>query len=391
MLSSVNRIIHITPSYKPAFIYGGTTLSISLLCEAQRKNGEQSLVFTTTANGKEELPVSGRLPLKVARVPVWYFRRLTGDHSHFSPGLLLKLYQSIHKKKPGTIVHIHAWWNLTSILSCIIALICNIPCLLSPRGMLTGYTFSNRHNLTKRIIHQLLGKYLLLRCHLHATTDKEKNDILSILPRARVTVIPNLVGNSNGMCKSVDTGNFDMLFLSRIEEKKGLDILFKALPALRFRWTLTIAGTGNNSYLKKLQILADQSGLGTHINWAGQVSGPTKQKLLSESHLLVLFSLNENFANIITESLSNGLPVAISDQVGLAEYIKKENLGWVCPPEQKAIVSILTQAFNSHRQRMRISREAPHKIQHDFSSAFLLPRYARLYQSLQPQTLFLIK
>lgn len=382
MLSPVNRIIHITPSYKPAFIYGGTTLSVSLLCEAQRKNGELSLVFTTTANGNQELPVSGRRPLKVTRVPVWYFRRLTGDHSHFSPALLLKLYQSIRKKKTGTIVHIHAWWNLTSILSCIIVLICNTPCLLSPRGMLTGYTFSNRHNLAKQIIHQLLGKYLLLRCHLHATTDKEKNDILYILPRARVTVIPNLVGNSKGICKPIQTGNFHMLFLSRIEEKKGLEILFRALPALNFRWTLTIAGTGNISYLKKLQILADRSGLGTHINWAGQVSGPAKQKLLSESHLLVLFSLNENFANIITESLSYGLPVAISDQVGLAEYIKKENLGWVCTLEQKAIVNILTQAFNSHWQRMHISREAPHKIQHDFSSARLLPRYARLYQSL---------
>jgi hypothetical protein len=102
------KILHITASYKPAFIYGGPIYSVGTLCEALVKSADRSLksesppllisnleVITTLANGKEELPYpSGALKI-VEGVPVRYFKRLTKDHSHFSPALLWHLWKKL--------------------------------------------------------------------------------------------------------------------------------------------------------------------------------------------------------------------------------------------------------------------------------------------------------
>ena len=92
------KILHVTASYKPAFIYGGPIYSVAALCEALLKSQEQLVkikevesqklivesrkigargkyiievdVYTTLANGKEELPFSsGELKMNLVRCP----------------------------------------------------------------------------------------------------------------------------------------------------------------------------------------------------------------------------------------------------------------------------------------------------------------------------------
>lgn len=107
------RIIQITAAYKPAYIYGGPTMSVAKLCEeltevkvevkvevenkTEIKNKIE--VLTTTANGTAELPVAIGLPQLVDGVKVTYFKRLTKDHTHFSPALLSALGKKLRKAK----------------------------------------------------------------------------------------------------------------------------------------------------------------------------------------------------------------------------------------------------------------------------------------------------
>jgi glycogen synthase len=51
------KILHIIASYKPAYVYGGPVMSVSMLAEQLALAGNQVDVYTTTANGKTELPV----------------------------------------------------------------------------------------------------------------------------------------------------------------------------------------------------------------------------------------------------------------------------------------------------------------------------------------------
>src|SRR3954466_11833550 len=121
-------------------IYGGPTMSVSMLSEQLVKAGIDCSVFTTTANGPTELPVTIGIPVNVDGVWVTYFKRITKDHTHFSPALLLALWQRV---KQYNIVHIHAWWNTVSVLSGLIAVLRGVPVIVSPRGTLSNYSFHN--------------------------------------------------------------------------------------------------------------------------------------------------------------------------------------------------------------------------------------------------------
>ncbi|WP_316797793.1 XrtY-associated glycosyltransferase XYAG1 [Pedobacter frigidisoli] len=407
------KIIQITASYKPAYIYGGPIQSVGKLCEAlnrfaiissenpgdelQAQGKECKLnieVLTTTANGGEELDVQTEHPILVDGVQVTYFKRWTKDHSHFSPGLLSHLRNEIlrykHNDKP--IIHIHAWWNLVSVLSCFIAKWYKVPIVLSPRGMLTAYSQNNRNSFSKKLLHTLIGKRLLKHCHIHATSEQEKKDIERIVSPQSITVIPNLVGfeyqESGSMYQEAVSAYqerevpFRLIFLSRIEEKKGLELLFDALAQLEINWQLTIAGLGNDEYVKRLKDKAESLQVNTRINWIGQVNNDEKYRLMAQHDLLILTSYNENFANVVIESLSVGTPVLISDQVGLSDYVKEKDFGWVTVLNKDNISKEIIRAADDRPKRNRIRESGPARIRMDYSDEVLVERYVEMYQSV---------
>lgn len=379
------RIIHISPAYKPAYIYGGPTMSIAKLCEVLSKKCAVE-VMTTTANGKTDLCISSKSPVFVDGVRVQYFNRITKDHTHFSPHLFWDLYKRLHHSKIKTIVHIHSWWNLVAIISCAIAKITSTPVILSPRGMLTSYTLNNRNTFYKSLIHRTIKKLLITTCDIHATSDREKWDILQIATPKSISVIPNFITlpciQYSRFYKAPSSLTFKLIFLSRIEEKKGLELLFKSLAKCTFSWQLTIAGTGEPNYIKKLKELSESLNISASTNWIGHINNEEKDKVLSNHDLFVLFSYNENFANVVTESLLNGTPVAISMKVGLSEYIKANDLGWVSELNQPSITSTLNTAFFDIEKRQRINKSAPSLIKTHFSEEQILNQYLQLYQNL---------
>ena len=404
------KLLLITPSYKPAYIYGGPTMSVAKLCEALIANADtvpalhlEVEVLATTANGKEELTVEPGKQVDVDGVPVTYFKRLTKDHTHFSPALLRALRKEIKAARAANkplLIHIHSWWNLVSIFSCWLARYYRVPVSLTPRGMLTAYTSNNRNGIFKKLIHQWIGKRLLPYCHIHATSEKEKQDILTIIKPKSITVIPNLVDlppeQSEKTERAVKTEEeakiieeaatserpFQLIFLSRIEEKKGLDILFQALSKLTFPWQLTLGGNGESAYIAQLKNLTTTLGIKGKINWIGHVANNDKFNLLRQHDLFVLSSHNENFANVVIESLSVGTPVLLSDQVGLADYVLKKDLGYVCSLEPPEITRALEKGFSEQSLRATIRQEAPVIIRRDFGDEYLTSRYIQLYQQI---------
>lgn len=389
------KIIHITASYKPAYTYGGPIQSVGKLCEAFQKTdaerGEPKnsiIVLTTSANGNNELNVQLAKPVLVDGVSVTYFKRWTKDHSHLSPGLLLRLWRTVKEPQPDNekiIIHIHAWWNLVSVLTCLIAALKTMTIVISPRGMLTSYSQNNRNSIAKIIIHKLIGKRLLEKCHIHATSEQEKQEILKIVKPKSIHVIANLVNIAKAgefKSKSVDSNLFKLIFLSRIEEKKGLEFLFDVLSLLEFPWSLTIAGSGEETYIESLKLKAKVLKIQQQIDWVGQVGNECKFELMAGHDLLVLTSFNENFANVIVESLSVGTPVLISKQVGLSDYVQDKNLGWVCELTIKSIQDQLIASYLDLNKREIIKNTASTIVRADFKDQVLVRKYLEFYDGI---------
>jgi glycosyltransferase involved in cell wall biosynthesis len=355
-------------------------MSVAMLSEQLVKTACLVHVFTTTANGIHELNVVPNLPINVDGVPVSYFKRITKDHTHFSPALLKALWR---QSKSHDVIHIHAWWNLVSILSCFIALMRSVPVLVSARGTLSPYSFQNKNKGIKWLIHQLLSKPLLKRCHFHVTSDRENEAIKSVVKPKSITAIPNFVKLPANYPKSNDSSYspFNLIFLSRIEEKKGLDILINALPFLKFPYSLTIAGDGDQDYIAELKALSKTNKVENNIQWVG-FQNENKFELLQAHHLLVLPSHDENFGNVVIESLAVGTAVLISEQVGLADYVYKNQLGWVCQTNPLSVAHSIENIARQTTDIERIRLEAPGIITNNFNEDSLAIKYIGLYNKI---------
>lgn len=373
------KILEICAAYKPAYIYGGPTMSVSKLAEQLTKAGISTEVYTTTANGKTELLILTPGPVKVDGVTVCYFKRLTKDHTHFSPSLLRQLWK---QAKTFDVIHIHTWWNLVSVFSCMVALIRNVPVLISPRGTLSAYSFINKNASQKWFIHHLIGKHLLKHCHLHTTSTFEADAVGKLVKAKAVATLPNFVEfpfSPAGGHK--DMGFFKLIFLSRIEEKKGLDILINALPFINVPYKLTIAGDGDTTYVTQLKELAEEKNIAANIDWVG-FKGKDKFDLLAEHDLLVLPSHDENFGNVVIESLSEGTAVLISPFVGLADYVTENQLGWQCELNAGEWGFSINSIANKKKELSQIRSGAPAIIKNDFAEDILVKKYIDLYRNI---------
>jgi glycosyltransferase involved in cell wall biosynthesis len=127
-------------------------------------------------------------------------------------------------------------------------------------------------------------------------------------------------------------GKRNLLFLSRIHEKKGCDILIKAFarvadldPDLR----LVMAGPDQTGWQAELQMLAQSLGVAERVIWTGMVRGELKWGAFYASELFVLPSHQENFGIAVAEALGCSLPVLISNKVNIWREIEADAAGLV--------------------------------------------------------------
>ncbi len=373
------KILHITPSYKPAYIYGGPTRSISELCEALVRENIYIDVFTTTANGEVELDVPSAEKIMVSGVGVTYFSRQTKDHTHFSIGLLFRVFLQC---KNYDAVHIHSWWNLVTVFSVLICWMRGVTPVLSPRGMLSPFTFSK--SSARIYFHKWMGKFLVSKTILHLTSNMEKMECLKIVSPVSTVVLPNFVKVGeiqNRVIKNNPLKSF--VFLSRIHEKKGLELTFKTLSKLTIPWELKIIGDGDQTYIADLKNLSESLNIHSNILWLGSISGSDKFEYLKNADYFILLSQNENFANVVVESLSVGTPVIISDQVGLNDYVSENNFGWVLTLNEEIIGGNFYSILNDHEKSEFVAAHAPSKTNKDFYSKELTKSYINFYSTVK--------
>lgn len=327
-------------------------------------------MLTTTANGAAELEVPRGKAQMVRGVEVYYYRRLSKDHTHFSPALLWQVWLQCRRYD---IVHIHSWWNLVAMLSALLCMLRGKRFVLSPRGMLSPYTLGS---VSKRIFHRWLGRWVVRYGVLHATTEQEAEECLQIVPGWKYFVAPNIIPLPKFPPPStLHTPHFTLLFLSRIDPKKGLELLLQALAQTPYH--LRIAGSGDPAYIASLKALAERLGIADRLEWLGWVEGEAKFRLLAEADLFVLSSYNENFANVVIESLAVGTPVLLSGQVGLSRYVQSKDLGWVAPLDAGAIARAIETACADEGKRARIRRQAPAVVREDFEAGKVAGEYLR--------------
>jgi glycosyltransferase involved in cell wall biosynthesis len=247
--------------------------------------------------------------------------------------------------------------------------------------MFCDYVLTARNNRKKKLLHTVMGKRLLRHTYLHVSSELEWKECRQINRGWEGGQVFNLVDLPPGDFVRSDNRVFTISFLSRVDPKKGLDLLIRALSRVSFPYRLQIAGSGDAAYVTTLKELIASLDMDNSVEWVGWKGSGDKFHFLAATDLFALTSRNENFAIVVIESLYAGTPVLISDQVGLATYVQQHNLGWITPIDDVAVISAqLTKAYEAKAQRQQITRTAPAQIRHDFNDATLASSYIELYE-----------
>ncbi len=372
------NILFIVPSYKPAFIYGGPIVVIAQLAETLVTMGHSVTVYTTTANGATELMVSTGEETIVDGVKVYYFKRVTGDHTHASPALWRQLDRNV---VTFDVVHIHSWWNILTIGAAWVCRKHGIKPVISPHGMLSKYILSTNNSRKKKWLHRLVGKRLLAKSILHVSTEMEWEESREIIPNWQGKVIPNLVALPKYKHRRVHNEVFTIGFLSRVDPKKGLDVLIRALGQVQTPYQLLVAGAGSEDYTKELHALTESTGNADKVKWLGWKNGEEKFVFFSQLDLFALTSYSENFAIVVIEALSTGTPVLVSENVGLYKFVVENDYGWVTTMKQEDIVRALNDAIRDKNKIQVVNNLAPAAINKEYEDCYLAQQYLDLYKA----------
>ena len=121
-----------------------------------------------------------------------------------------------------------------------------------------------------------------------------------------------------------------VLFLGRVHEKKGCDLLIEAFASVAGadpRLHLVLAGPVDAVLRERLDRVIERHALQPRVTWAGMLSGELKWGAYHAAEVFSLPSHQENFGVAVAEALGCGVPVLISDKVNIWREIVEDGAG----------------------------------------------------------------
>lgn len=327
------KILHVVPTYVPAWKHGGPIRSVHGLCKALAAHGHQVTVFTTDVDTNGAVPV-GR-PVTLDGVEAWYFPVTPPRRLYRSPQMGAALRQRIAGLD---VVHLHSVFLWPTSAAAREAERAGVPYLVAPRGMLVRDLLRRRGRWRKALWLRFVERRTLARAAgIHATTGLEAEEAHKLgIPLPRIFVVPNGVDPEPppatealaAPVRDLLAGGPFLLYLGRLSWKKGLDRLIPALARVPGA-TLAVVGNDEEGIRPKLEALAREAGVASRVRFPGPVDGADKAALLHGCAALVLPSYSENFGNSVLEAMAAGRPVAVTPEVGLAGVVREEGAGIV--------------------------------------------------------------
>lgn len=139
-----------------------------------------------------------------------------------------------------------------------------------------------------------------------------------------------------------------LLFLARIHEKKGCDLLLKAFAELANSVPdvdVVMAGPDQEGKQARLRAMAERLGIGRRVHWPGLITGDVKWGALRACEAFILPSHQENLGISVVEALSVGRPVLLTYPVNIWPEIKNEGVGLADEDTLEGILRLLRSWF----------------------------------------------
>ena len=353
---------------------------------------EVDVATTNDDGGHATRDVPFGQPIDEDGVRYFYFSRQTRFYKVSLP-LARWLDQQVARYD---LVHVHAVFSYASVVGAKKAHQHRVPYIVQPHGILNRWGMTNRRPLFKQLSFRWIEQKILQRAAAVCFTAKqEQREVMQSL--AGITDVPSAViplGIDSRFFQpmpppSVFLEQFPrakdrsiVLFLSRLDAKKGLDLLLDAFAITHREVSgslLVIAGEGAPDFVTSLRERAASLGLAEHVLWTGFLSGDTKLSALGAATVFTLPSYSENFGIVVAEALAAGTPCVLSDQVALTEDAVGAEAALGIPCQVPALAGALTRTLTEPDTRQRLSTNAHRYARDHFSMAAAAASLIKFY------------
>ena len=262
----------------------------------------------------------------------------------------------------------------------------NIPYIVTPRGMLEPWSLSQK-KWKKKLAWWLYQRNDVQKSACVFTTAKMEAEHVSNLGITTCkAVIPNGIETDAYPCKSsVEGVKKQVLFLSRVHVKKGIELLFEAWKRLHsdyVDWQLLVIGNGEAEYIHSLENRVESLGLKDSIKILPPVFGEAKIKVYQESALFCLPSFSENFGMVIAEAMSCGTPVITTTNCPW-EILNETDTGWCVDLSVENLENALREAMGMDANALYdMGQRASKFIFDNFDYRSVTRKTLRLYEWL---------
>lgn len=336
------------PAFYPASAYGGTVEVAYRLSKELVKRGHEVTVYTSDTLDKNHRVK--KFFSEIDGIKVYYFRnlsnRLAWKRFIFNPTMIYYLNK---EAKNFDIIHLHGSRNFQNILAYFFSKKYAVPYVLHAHGSLPKIGKQSLKNL-----YDILFGYKILKTasKVIALTNIEANQYLDFaVPNEKIMKIPNGIDLSSlsnfpqkGLFKQkfkIDANTRIVLYLGRIHEIKGVDILIKAFVNVVEsvdKVILVIVGP-DDGFLDKIRTLIRTLKIDTNVLIVGPLYGKDKFEVYVDATIVVVPSRYEIFGNVVLESYSCYKPVVASKVAGLQEIVLDEKTGLLVKPGDVAELS----------------------------------------------------
>jgi glycosyltransferase involved in cell wall biosynthesis len=280
--------------------------------------------------------------------------------------------RALRKQVPEfEVVHIHNLWQYPQYAAFRAAREAGVPWIVSPHGSLDPY-LRRRGRVRKAITSALWQREMLEDAALiHVTTSAEERLISDIATEVPREVVPCAIHTDEfaelpprSEFREQHLGGYDgplVVFLGRVTEKKGVDVLVRSFAQVLERQParLAIVGPDDSGLRPKLERLAGELGLASDVVFTDALYGRDRLAALSACDAWALSSHTENFGIAVAEAMAAGCAVVISPGVNLSGDVAAADAGVIADAEPRAFAEGLLEVLGDPDRAKRLRQVAP--------------------------------
>ena len=380
------KILCVTPSYYPAFKFGGPIYSVHYLNKALVKKGIDINVYTTNV-GLENIPSNKEIVIDGVKVTYFEFTKFLEFFGPTGWQFSLPLKNALKNNiKKFDLIYIISTWNFPVFIASYFSEKYKKPYIISPRGHL--YKEVLKKKFFKKIpYYYIFLKRYLNKAFIHYTTYDEAISCHFFLKlKSKYFVVPNgiEIDEFEKVKKVENKDKKIILFLGRINWKKGLDILISAYAKLlkeRNDLHLIIAGGDEEGYIEKVKGWIKNYGIEKDVTFTGMVTGEEKLKMYSKSDIFVLPSYSENFGMTVIEAMASCIPVIISNKVGIYKEVEENKAGIVVEPNAESLYKGMKVLLDNENLRRKYIENA-NKMVKNYDINKVADRMIEIYEKI---------